>query len=390
MKYNFGAVSKRCDVIYGAERPGYVHLTRGQPSTPRGPDVDENAVKDWIEFMLGNGIKRVLCLLTKEELQFYSKPLLQSYADAFGSANVMHVDVANDCQLFMILSALTNAYSSQEKIIVHCSTGQSRTANVLALWLHRQYVITISNAVNEVVEFSIESKTTRRPKATEIIQWLLGPGQHQISALNPPPPPTSGTLSSRTISRPNSSRISPRGKSARFSTDENPQVCFIQMGGTIDRRGLSTSYYGELVQTEIGDSCVREILTKSLCTTSYEIVCVSKKEGSDINENDQKCLITTLFQTKATRVIVTHSLESILSTAQFVNEKLSLMNKVIIFTGAMIPAISPLSDASFAIGYALGISNYLKNGVYISVHDQVIPASNCVRNEQTGFFQAIK
>ncbi len=35
-RYNFGRASSRCELVYGAERPGYVHLTRDQPATPRG------------------------------------------------------------------------------------------------------------------------------------------------------------------------------------------------------------------------------------------------------------------------------------------------------------------------------------------------------------------
>ncbi|RHY99272.1 hypothetical protein DYB26_009862, partial [Aphanomyces astaci] len=119
-KFNFGQAWADDAYVYGAERPGYMHPRRDQPSTPRGPDVSDKQVQEWINFMLINDIKHVLCLLTREELRFYSTPLLPAYEKAF--TTVTHVDLAGDWRLSGLLASLTQATAAKERIIVHCTT----------------------------------------------------------------------------------------------------------------------------------------------------------------------------------------------------------------------------------------------------------------------------
>ncbi|KDO27689.1 hypothetical protein SPRG_07318 [Saprolegnia parasitica CBS 223.65] len=384
-RYNFGRASSRCELVYGAERPGYVHLTRDQPATPRGPDVDDAIVQKWIGFMQAAGIGHVLCLLTKEELRFYARPLLESLGASFGDAHVTHVDVASAWQLATLLSCLARAVNANEKIVVFCSTGQSRTANVLALWLHRQHALGIAEAINDVVAFAQEARTTRKPRVPDVIQLLLGHGSSTETSSTPPPPPPSARLNS---SRPNSSRLA--SSSSIGLGDESVDWCFLHMGGALDRRSVSTGRFGEKTQLEIGDSCVRQILSVGHYSRGYEAISVCKREGADITLADRKALLAALFRTSASHVVVTHGLETLLESARYVQQNLPTLPKVVVFTGATLPATETASDATFALGFAVGVCSTLRHGVYIAVHGRVMSAASCLRNERTGFFEELR
>ncbi|EQC38579.1 hypothetical protein, variant [Saprolegnia diclina VS20] len=382
-RYNFGRASSRCELVYGAERPGYVHLTRDQPATPRGPDVDEATVQKWIDFMQAAGIAHVLCLLTKEELRFYARPLLETFGASFGDANVTHVDVANSWQLVTLLGSMTRAVSASEKIVVFCSTGQSRTANVLALWLHRQHALGIAEAINDVVAFAHEARTTRKPRVPDVIQLLLGHGSTTESSSVPPPPPSARLNSSR----PNSSRLA--SSTSIGLGDDIVDWCFLQMGGAMDRRSVSTGRFGERTQFEIGDPCVRNILSVGNYSRGYEAISVCKREGADVTLADRKALLAALFRTSASHVIVTHGLETLLESARYVQQNVPTAPKVIVFTGATLPATETASDATFALGFAIGVCSTLRHGVYVAAHGRVMPAGSCLRNERTGYFEEL-
>jgi len=67
-RFNFAATSKRDNVVFGSERPGYVRPNPNEPSTPRGPLVPTPIVEQWCADMKSKGIKRVLTLLIENEL----------------------------------------------------------------------------------------------------------------------------------------------------------------------------------------------------------------------------------------------------------------------------------------------------------------------------------
>ena len=57
----FGEASQDERIVFGARRPGYPNER-----------VDERCVADWIGFMQDNEIRRVMCLLEKGQLDYYS------------------------------------------------------------------------------------------------------------------------------------------------------------------------------------------------------------------------------------------------------------------------------------------------------------------------------
>lgn len=127
--FNFGAASEEEQIVFGAQRPGY-----------NSSLVNLADIQNWISFMKKQGIRRVCCLLTKDQLEYYEVDLLEEYGKEFGKDNVCWAPVKDyhlcDSEtLHKILYFLKEADAKGERVVVHCSGGSGRTGHVLAAWL---------------------------------------------------------------------------------------------------------------------------------------------------------------------------------------------------------------------------------------------------------------
>ena len=179
--FNLCGCRKGDTIVFGAEWPGQ---TRPDPSaalTPRGPLVGSAVVDAWCIFMESQGIRRVLCLLTPAELGFYSDDLLARYAGHFppiadgGESRVMSAPPGEEGAYGKIMHFLRAAERAAEPLVVHCSTGQGRTAHVLALWAHERHALELPAAVAEVGAWAAERGATRKASVEGALELLLGP-----------------------------------------------------------------------------------------------------------------------------------------------------------------------------------------------------------------------
>jgi protein-tyrosine phosphatase len=122
--YKFAAASENETIVFGAARPGYTN----------------KQVNQWIEFMQGQDIQRVCCLLPETHLTRYSN-LLSVYRQVFGLDHVCWAPIEDfriatlEILTHQILPFLAIANQQQKKVVVHCSGGIGRTGHVLAAWL---------------------------------------------------------------------------------------------------------------------------------------------------------------------------------------------------------------------------------------------------------------
>ena len=142
MRFRFASAAPLEPTVFGAQRPGYDYHSVGQ-----------DMIVEWTDFMQTNGIRRVCCLLPKEQLSFYNTDLLASYGRSFGNQNVCHVEV-EDLHLIdlahleqTILPFLRDSDRSRLPVVVHCSGGSGRTGHVLAAWLVRERLIPFPEAI---------------------------------------------------------------------------------------------------------------------------------------------------------------------------------------------------------------------------------------------------
>lgn len=125
----FGPAAEDEPTVFGAPRPGYP-LHRVPPA----------AVAQWLAFMDAQRVRRVVCLLTAEQLAYYDD-LPASYRAHFGGACVRCAPIpdlylADESTLTEgILPFLVDADLHGERTVVHCSAGIGRTGHVLAAWL---------------------------------------------------------------------------------------------------------------------------------------------------------------------------------------------------------------------------------------------------------------
>ena len=150
-EYGFGSPAREEEFVFGAQRPGFP-----------GKFVQKQVVDDWVAFMKGQGINRIICLLAEDELNYYptlAGGLLGIYAENFGPDNVLWAPTLDKrlCSAESIKHVcyfLHAATRQGQKAVIHCSAGLGRTGQALAAWLVYQYNLSERKAIRMVEELN--------------------------------------------------------------------------------------------------------------------------------------------------------------------------------------------------------------------------------------------
>ena len=136
--YFFGPAPSRDKIVFGAEKP-------------------DHDIQAWISFMRGQGIERVCCLLKQESF-------LDEYNKAFGKENVKLAPIKDyhysspENLTQVIIPFLSDSYTKNKPVVVHCFGGNGRTGHVLAAWLCFRYNLDTEQAIIDV------KRTSRNPR----------------------------------------------------------------------------------------------------------------------------------------------------------------------------------------------------------------------------------
>lgn len=167
--HRFAPAAPDEEYVYGASCPGW-HTTTDH----------DDAIDDWLTFMLDRGVERVCCLLSGDQLAD-TKANTGHYRDAFGPENVRHVPIADhhlaDGETLeeRILPFLHDAVDAGEPVVVHCLAGIGRTGHVLAAWLveGRDYeVVDAIETVQKMGRSPAEAVTSGNARHGELYELL--------------------------------------------------------------------------------------------------------------------------------------------------------------------------------------------------------------------------
>lgn len=142
-------------------------------------------------------------------------------------------------------------------------------------------------------------------------------------------------------------------------------ILFIQTGGTIDKKyPQKPGAYG----FEIEDAAFLKILSKANVNFDFEVNTPFRKDSQEITEDDRKELLKICKNSQHSHIIMTHGTDTMIETAKFLSQ---LINKTIVLTGAHLPECVKESDADFNLGFAIGIIQNIREGVYIAMHGMI-------------------
>ena len=100
----------------------------------------------------------------------------------------------------------------------------------------------------------------------------------------------------------------------------------------------------------------------------FDVTSLMKKDSLEMTDDDREIVRKAIVGTDATMIVITHGTDIMVQTAQCLKD---ILDKTIVLTGALAPALFKSSDAMFNIGCALTAVQIKQPGVYIAMNGQV-------------------
>jgi L-asparaginase len=159
------------------------------------------------------------------------------------------------------------------------------------------------------------------------------------------------------------------------------KIKFYATGGTIDK-----VYFDAKSEYQVGAPQVEEILKDSNVAFEWEVSSILQKDSLEMTDEDRQNIRDIIEKEPFEKIIITHGTDTMVETAKFL---IGIPNKTIVFTGAMEPARSRYTDATFNVGCAIGAVQILPVGVYIAMNGCVYEADKVEKNYEAKRFELI-
>ena len=153
-------------------------------------------------------------------------------------------------------------------------------------------------------------------------------------------------------------------------------------GGTFDKEFNEIN--GELYFKETN---LFELLQLGRSKVDVKIETLMMIDSLQMTDTERQHILEKCKKEKTNKIIITHGTDTMVKTAKFIAQEIK--NKIIIFTGAMIPIKFGSSDGLFNLGSALSFSQVLEPGVYITMNGQYFYWDNVRKNKELGIFERI-
>ena len=154
-------------------------------------------------------------------------------------------------------------------------------------------------------------------------------------------------------------------------------------GGTFDKA------YNELNGTLFfKQTHLHEMLYLGRSKLSLDIEELMLIDSLDMTDKHRRIILERCLQTKNNKIVIIHGTDTMVETATFLASR--VLNKSIVFTGAMVPYCFGSSDGLFNLGSALAFAQTLQNGIYIAMNGQYFLWNEVHKNKTKGLFEKIK
>jgi len=157
------------------------------------------------------------------------------------------------------------------------------------------------------------------------------------------------------------------------------RIRVIATGGTIDK-----VYFDAASTYDVGDPQVGPLFKEANVTFDYVVESVLQKDSLQMTDEDRALIRQRVAASPEKLILITHGTDTMTETAARLAD---LGDKVIVFTGSMLPARFRQSDALFNIGCAVGALQVLPPGVYIAMNCQVFTAADVKKNRAQSRFE---
>jgi L-asparaginase len=154
----------------------------------------------------------------------------------------------------------------------------------------------------------------------------------------------------------------------------------IATGGTFDK------HYDELAgKLTFTESQLPDVLKRARLTVPVELeVRSSLIDSLDMVDKDRQEILASCKQSAENAIVIIHGTDTMRETAHVLGA--AQLDKVIVFTGAMIPYEIANSDALFNLGFACGVAQLLAPGVYVAMNGQVFAWDTVQKDRSAGVF----
>ncbi len=161
-------------------------------------------------------------------------------------------------------------------------------------------------------------------------------------------------------------------------------MLILNSGGTFNKRYDSIN--GEL-EVPFDNYAIESILDTS--DKEYNLAGVMYKDSLEMTQDDRNMLANIIRESTEKVFIVIHGTDTMHLSAEFFSEVFE--DKIIIFTGSMVPYEIDKVEASLNLGMALGFSYAVeKTGVYICMSGFVERFDKLEKNRTLGKFELVK
>ena len=113
------------------------------------------------------------------------------------------------------------------------------------------------------------------------------------------------------------------------------------------------------------------------------------KDSRNLTENDMNNVVKTIKKSKEKYFIVCHGTYCMPDTARYLAARLKKHNKIILFTGSMVPIGFFNSDAMFNLGFSISEIFHLKSGIYVSMNGKIFLPNEIAKLISQGQFISI-